>query len=781
MICFIQSIDSVFFFYVFVVFTENSTMHDPYFISPSLDSGPAGGGLGDILDGRTGDADGVDEGSIFRSQKDAVIFAIDSRRSMFSAPDSNATNGPPPFYTAVNAALQFAQDKGVTSEKDLAGLVLFGTKQASNAYGFPQVYVFHEMDSISLPRVVELETLARAAFAGEPMYNEFRETIGHCDDSTTSGNRRNIASAQTKINVMDEAGALATSDDRSTTAPSPLALSDLLWTLLHLFNQQSVRRTAFKRVFLFTNDDDPCRGKPLEKARAMARARDLKEHGISLDVYHWGRAPPHPLASIAGGGGVVSLTGSSDSSGDRSGNSVGSSSSSQLSNTNSTTCAIKAPEINTEKIFRVDFWAQLLTVVVNNHMPPSESQFSLHTPFLGELVPVSDFQGAEVRVRTYPLRSIASLRLGVGVGIDVPSAAVRVYLPVSKCPKRSFTWLEAATNQAITTETRYRDPATGNELSRADFHKAIPVGKVDTIKFDASEVEHIRTQVSTPGIRIVGFRPAEEAGVRPELNTGRSAFLGVDRSQASRNDAGLKFFLALYRELIRKGQVAVAEVTMRATGTPRLAVMIPATEGNSAPEAVRGCGFHLWMLPYADDLRDVKVTTACEPSTASVDAAVRVVDALTQRDVAADFAPSPAIQKQLFVLQQHVLQDSSAEPPGDKTLPDTGGMAKVAAKLFTAFNVATWGNEAGYAAEVMAPLPAPKKPEPTKAEIDSIDFDALAVTGMLASLTIPYLKAFLSQKGQSTEGRKQDLVDRVSAYILKKRVREDDSYTGDGP
>lgn len=658
--------------------------------------------------------DTLSEETAFRNQRDAVLFVIDSRSSMFEGSE-------PSFKTAVTAAMKFYQDKMVTNNKDLVGLVLFGTSQASNMFGFPNIFVFHELDLVSAPRLQELEVLAKAVnrTSNSGMYEEFCKVIGHSDVKCSEAHGKGEAKHVKHI-----------------------AFSDVLWSLLHVFNQQSSKKLAYKRVFFWTDDEDPCANQSFERDKCVARARDLKEHGFSFVVY----AARPPKQKVTQG------TPPTDASSPSAGICV-----SIGDNLSSPRASVAAGSRFDEQ----KFWKLLLY---------AKDTPSLGTPLdamdsLGKVVDASTFVLDEVRLPTYPLRSIASLQLGIGVGVDVPSVAVRVYLPVAKAPKRSITWLEASSNDIITTETHMIDKDTGATLTAADIHHTLPVGKVDAAKFLPEEIEKMKSDVSTPGVRILGFRP--QSWLKREWNTGRSPFLFVDEEAAG--EVGCRFFAQLCRTLLSRHQIAVAEVSMRAKAPPRLAALIP-SDNSTVNEAIsQGSGFHVWLLPYAEDCRDLdELPKFPKASDESVVAAKQVIKTLRKDTL--HIIPNPALQRQLFELQQHALQDTSEKPPADLTLPDVAGMQKFATK-FSEFSARAWP-DGSYSAEAFAPQPKAAKPPPSKDAVDALNIDKLADEGKLGHVTIPYLKEWLSANGQSTAGLKKDLIDRVSACVASRKKRE---------
>jgi ATP-dependent DNA helicase 2 subunit 1 len=371
---------------------------------------------------------------------------------------------------------------------------------------------------------------------------------------------------------------------------------------------------------------------------------------------------------------------------------------------------------------------------------------------------------SEVRIRTYPQRSVGSLTMQVGVDAHAPGVKVSLFMPVSKCGKPKTRWLQTATNAVVTTETSYLDKDTGAVVATADLAHRAAIGAADAVQFAPDEVATMKGQFGSPAIRVLGFKPS--AAYRGKWCVGRALFLHPTHGECGH--AGVKFFAALHRTLAAAAQVAIAEVIVRAGTAPRLAVLQPATAGNTFDEAVTGCGFHLMYLPYADDYRALAFRPVPAPDDALVTKAKKVIRALS---VAFDAPlPNPALQRQYHVLQQMALsEDGAAAAPIDATLPDREGMAKYA-HLYDDFVKAAY--PPGYAPESMIAAAKPAKPPPTTEELAAVDVAGLEAGGKLATLTVPYLRQYLKENHEATDGLKKDLVDRVAAVVQRKRPRD---------
>jgi hypothetical protein len=64
----------------------------------------------------------------------------------------------------------------------------------------------------------------------------------------------------------------------------------------------------------------------------------------------------------------------------------------------------------------------------------------------------------------------------------------------------------------------------------------------------------------------------------------------------------------------------------------------------------------------------------------------------------------------------------------------------------------------------------PAKPAP---EIGDVDYDQLEESGKLASLTVPYLKAYCVKHKLSTAGLKAEVLERVTQHIRATRAADE--------
>ncbi|XP_041472414.1 X-ray repair cross-complementing protein 6-like [Lytechinus variegatus] len=170
-----------------------------------------------------------------KAGKDSLIFLIDCSEPMFEKSDDKSH-----FEMSIECAKTVLSNKIISSEKDLVGVVFFGTEKDKNSGSFKHIYVLQDLDQPSASRILELES-----FLSEGN-NDFANKYGF---------------------------------------ESGYSLSDALWTCSNMFSQ-SPQKVGYKRVLLFTDNDDPHKGNVAFQRQAKQKAKDLYDIGIEIELMH---------------------------------------------------------------------------------------------------------------------------------------------------------------------------------------------------------------------------------------------------------------------------------------------------------------------------------------------------------------------------------------------------------------------------------------------------------------------------------------------------------------
>uniref|UniRef100_A0A7S1KSL9 SAP domain-containing protein n=1 Tax=Percolomonas cosmopolitus TaxID=63605 RepID=A0A7S1KSL9_9EUKA len=146
-----------------------------------------------------------------------------------------------PFAFALKAAVQVACDKIISNPSDLLGMVFYGTKEKNNAFDFENINVYQPLDQPDANKIKDIETLAR--------YEE-AFPLGSCDDG--AGDKADFSKA--------------------------------LWTCQNLFSTVP-SNVGFKRIFLFTTEEDPSQSNVDIRKQCMERASTLIESDIIIELF----------------------------------------------------------------------------------------------------------------------------------------------------------------------------------------------------------------------------------------------------------------------------------------------------------------------------------------------------------------------------------------------------------------------------------------------------------------------------------------------------------------
>jgi len=154
--------------------------------------------------------------------------------------DAQLTTG---FQLVMRACQRFYQSKIISNDKDLSGIILYGTENSLNAFDFKHIYILHELAQPSAERIIQLETLLNK--------ETYKKTYNDLFGSTQS---------------------------------KGYSLNEALWTCSNIFSN-SPQRLTIKRIFIFTCNDQPHVSNLTLERQAKQRAKDLNDVGIQVEVF----------------------------------------------------------------------------------------------------------------------------------------------------------------------------------------------------------------------------------------------------------------------------------------------------------------------------------------------------------------------------------------------------------------------------------------------------------------------------------------------------------------
>ncbi|RFU34070.1 hypothetical protein B7463_g2326, partial [Scytalidium lignicola] len=196
------------------------------------------------------DEDDFDEND-YRSQKDAVLFAIDISNTMVTPPpssDSKKDEQDSPASAALKCAYMIMQQRIISNPKDMIGVLLFGTEKSKfqeqhsdqqSGLAYPHCYLFTDLDVPSAADVKELRELVEDEDVGKEILQPAKEQVS-------------------MPNVLFCANQIFT-----TKAPN----------------------FGSRRLFIITDEDNPHAVDKNARAAAAVRAKDLYDLGVVIELF----------------------------------------------------------------------------------------------------------------------------------------------------------------------------------------------------------------------------------------------------------------------------------------------------------------------------------------------------------------------------------------------------------------------------------------------------------------------------------------------------------------
>ena len=172
-----------------------------------------------------------------------MILLIDCSPAM----QQPGENGDTSFANVIKLAASFVKDKIIHSRNDQIGVCLYNTRTSQNNSGFNGIHVYIPLDEPSANMIMQIEQL------------------------TDKGQQEGVFERD-----------IGTGDGKSCQ------LSQSLWACSSMFAESNLKN-SFKRIFLFTNNDDPCENDPDQAEKTRLKNEDLKGLEITLELFPMSR------------------------------------------------------------------------------------------------------------------------------------------------------------------------------------------------------------------------------------------------------------------------------------------------------------------------------------------------------------------------------------------------------------------------------------------------------------------------------------------------------------
>eukprot|EP01101_Sappina_pedata_P004380 TRINITY_DN1838_c0_g1_i2.p1 TRINITY_DN1838_c0_g1~~TRINITY_DN1838_c0_g1_i2.p1 ORF type:complete len:373 (-),score=69.32 TRINITY_DN1838_c0_g1_i2:73-1191(-) len=368
----------------------------------------------------------------------------------------------------------------------------------------------------------------------------------------------------------------------------------------------------------------------------------------------------------------------------------------------------------------------------------------------------------KVRRKEFKKRSLAS----VDFQIWAPELSVKMYSIVQQTKKGSYTWMSSRTNHPLRTMTKYINQESGERLRDSQIKLQAVFGGEPLI-FTKDEVEQIKRVDEHVGLKLIGFKP--RSCLKVYHNVSHSSFLYPDDKKISGSGV---MFCALLDRMIARNRIAIARFTPRKNSAVKFVALLPQLETFDAKGVqTNPSGLHVIYLPFADDIRALRLEQRETAPNSLIEKAKAVVKSLRIRFDSKSFE-NPALQRHFSSLQALALDRDEIEPTPDYIAPDVDGMMKFEELILdfkdTAFP-STYEQTLGTKRKANLDEngnPYPKRPK-FECTVDAQVVEDLLNAGNLQLLLVKQLKDFMAANAISVPSgaRKDDLLKIIENFV----------------
>lgn len=199
------------------------------------------------------------------------------------------------------------------------------------------------------------------------------------------------------------------------------------------------------------------------------------------------------------------------------------------------------------------------------------------------------------------------------------------------------------------------------------FRKYQQIGE-ERVRFTPLEVYRMK-QVMDPGLKLLGFKPI--SAIDQELHLKTTYFI---YPSDARIKGSTKMFRALWEKCLEKEKAVICSCTLRKKSSPKLVALIPQREeADQDQEVIRFDGFRMVQIPYAGDVRNLKILEkeAAETDDLSVGAFKEII-----RKLSFKFGYKPSlfenpVIRTIYANVEAVTYQKEVEEIEDSVMPDT--------------------------------------------------------------------------------------------------------------
>ncbi|KAI9457031.1 SPOC like C-terminal domain-containing protein [Boletus coccyginus] len=625
--------------------------------------------------------------SFFEGKRDVILFCIDCSESMHELKDDPAYENVQTCHllSALDAAMQIQKKKVVVGPNDSIGILLFNTTRSNEVKGYASeikknAFVYQQIAPISAPTIQELIRLIDEAREDPDL---LRNTF-----PPVQGKKMPMGDVFTSCNWVIRDGA---------------------------------PKTASKRVFLITDDDNPHPDSKQLLTSSKTTLIDLNQAGVQIEPFF-------------------------------------------ISTTNKPFDPTK-------------FYSSVLP---SNSLGEDGDEDPGMLPASISITRIDDLL-SQMRFHEVPKRALFSIPFELGKGFVI---GVKGYGLITEQKKGSYKYFIDLGDrmEVANSRTTYLDEDQQVEVDRhkilfggklgtgtadaADEDEGLNTSVVKTVKhghrpfYTADETRSFRTLDLEPGLKLLGFKNKSEIAF--EDNVKHALFIYPDELEYS---GSKRTFSALLHKMLEKDKVGLALALVRRNATPVFCALVPQAETVEEGGWSEPAGFHLIFLPFADDIRAAPITEAFRAAEEAKDAARAWIDKLCVKNGAypPDSYPNPALAYHNAQLQASAFREEfDTEAFEDLTRPKYDMIHKRAGALLREWK-GVLTNDGNYNA-VLATTGTKRKPD---VSVDEADLRSRYAAGKLDKLRVDQLRDVLKSKGLPTLGKKADLIERVGEWLGK--------------
>ena len=650
------------------------------------------------------DADSKNEQYI--SLKDCVIFLLDCSPSMHNLfIDTNNDNKKTTAITTVlTVAENFLKTKIITNEKDLFGLLLYDTSKTNNEMNFESV---NQLIPISSPdaNLIKKIKIFEQNTNPELCPETFNDTLKEHFDSKKDINK--------------------------------CFLSNALW-ICHSILKTYDKKNYNRRIFLFTDNDNPLNNDMTERNLVFQHAKDMLENDIIIELFPMNFKDRFDLSKFY----------------------------------------INVIPYN-EDTYNID----------NNENNKTENKNSNATAYILNMEQCSNrIRELTKRIRQKEIkkRTLGKCPLYITNNLKI---YMNLYSTLKKSNKGRSYNIDARSNKLLNSINMMTCKDTGTDLYPNQIGTYQLYGN-KKIKFSKNDMLKIKS-LEEPGMKLLGFKSIDS--IKPYYNIRESYFLYPNEVFSSGSSQLVDAFI---KQLSNKNKCMIIKFVAREGSLIKICALIPQKESFDEDFFQTPPGFNMIVLPFADDIRsnsDImsKIDMSKINNKITVEQSELTKKLIKKMNISFDCRnfENYSLQKFYSTLQALALEENETEEIDDLIQPDNEGLNKVLKGIDVEFRKSFFkGSEKGKYDENESKKNGKKRKgkkegdvdeNNKKKNVDDMDVDdedpnkysdsnlrLMCDNNKLNKLTTMELKQICKIKDISTKGKKKsDLIESLKSYL----------------